>query len=183
MAPEARASSMSISSTLGGDRFQGLPGGQALDLGDLLGLQGGEVGEVEAQPVLVHHAARLLHVGAQHLAQGRVQQVGGRVVGPDPAAADGMDQGVDRRVFQEEARHRDLVQVAPLGRGRAIQHLRMPALEAELARVAHLAAGLGVEGGAIQQDVALAGELLDPVVGRIEEGHHMGLALQMVRSP
>ncbi|MBP1773967.1 MAG: hypothetical protein H6P99_3130 [Holophagaceae bacterium] len=159
---------------------QGLARGQALDLGDLSRLQGREVGEVEPEAVLVHHAARLLYVGAEHLAQGGVEQVGGRVVGPHAAAADGVDQGVDRGVLHQRAGHLDLVEMPLLGRRGAVQHFRVAALETQLARVTHLAAGLGVEGRAVQQHVAFAAELLDALVLRIEERHHVSLALEVV---
>jgi hypothetical protein len=51
-----------------------------LDQAELLGRDGLEVGEVEAQAIRCHQRALLLHVGAQHFAQGGVQQVGGGVV-------------------------------------------------------------------------------------------------------
>ena len=58
-------------------------------------------------------------------------------------------------VLDQGALHRHLVQVASLGGGGAVHHLGVAALEAELTGVAHLAAGEGVEGRAIQQHVPL----------------------------
>ena len=165
---------------LGVHGFQSLAGHEPFDLRDLFRLEGGEVGEVEAQAGGVHHAAGLFHVSAEHLAQGRMQQVGGRVVGPHPAAADGVDQGVHGHVLHQGALHADLVEMAPLGRGDAVEDLRVAALEAQLARVSHLPAGLGVEGGAVQQSVAFATELFHPAVVGVEESHHVPLAFQVL---
>ena len=47
-----------------------------VDPAQLLRRHGGEVGEVEAQPVGLHQGAGLLDVVAQHGAQSLVQQVG-----------------------------------------------------------------------------------------------------------
>ena len=55
---------------------------QALDFFDLGAVHGGVVREIEAQAAGLHHAARLLDVRAQHLAQRGVQQVRGGVVAP-----------------------------------------------------------------------------------------------------
>ena len=50
-----------------------------------------EMGEVEAQPLRRHHRTRLLHVGAEHVAQRHVQQVRGGVVATDRVAAGTVD--------------------------------------------------------------------------------------------
>ncbi len=55
---------------------------QALDFFDFGAIHGGVVGEIEAQPAGFHHAAGLLDVRAEHLAQRSVQQVRGGVVAP-----------------------------------------------------------------------------------------------------
>lgn len=41
------------------------------------------MGKVEPAAVFVHHGARLLHMGAQHLAQGSLQQMAGGMVAHD----------------------------------------------------------------------------------------------------
>jgi hypothetical protein len=53
------------------------------------------VREVEAQPVGRDQRALLRDVGAEHLAQRLVQQMGGRVVGADRRAARVIDHQVD----------------------------------------------------------------------------------------
>ncbi len=72
---------------------------EPFDLRELLGLDGREVGEVEAQALIVHDAARLLHMGAQHFAEGRVEQVRGRVVSADARAALGVHGRVNGHAF------------------------------------------------------------------------------------
>ena len=52
----------------------------AFDLGEFLRRHRLKVREVEAQAVGRDQRAFLLHVGAEHIAQGGVQQVGGAVV-------------------------------------------------------------------------------------------------------
>ena len=61
--------------------------GDLLDLRELAVADGLGMGEIEAQPVGGDQRALLGHMIAQHLAQGLVQQMGGRMVGADGAAA------------------------------------------------------------------------------------------------
>ena len=70
--------------------------GQVLDGSDLLGADRLEVAEVEPQPVGRHQRALLLHMGAEHLAQRPVQDVGAGVVAADGVAAVAVDAGVGR---------------------------------------------------------------------------------------
>ena len=59
----------------------------------------------------------------------------------------------------------------------------MPPSNRELTAVAHLPAGLGVEGGAVQHHVALARKLLDPAAVQVEQGHDVALDSPGGRSP
>ena len=68
---------------------------QALDLGELLRLDGLVVGEVEAQPVRRDERALLRDVGAEHAAQRGVQEVRGGVVEHGGGARGGVDLGGD----------------------------------------------------------------------------------------
>ena len=70
-----------------------LAGHQVLDLGQLGRRDRLVVGEVEAQPVGRHQRALLADVGAEHRAQGPVQQVGAGVVAADGVAALDVDAG------------------------------------------------------------------------------------------
>lgn len=63
----------------------------ALDLGQFGLRHRLEVREVEAQAIRRHQRALLLDMRAQHLAQGRMQQVGGRVVEDGTGATRGID--------------------------------------------------------------------------------------------
>ena len=122
---------------------------------DLLGRDRLVVAEVEAQPVGRHERALLLHVVAEHLAQRPVQEVGGGVVAADGVAArrrrsrrstswPGVDLALDdaRHVAVQAGQRRTAVSStsarAGVGRDRA--------------GVADLAAGLGVERRAVEDD-------------------------------
>ena len=116
-----------------------------------------EVREVEAQPVRRHERPGLLHVRAQHLSQGGVHQVGGRVV-----AARGIAQTlVDVRrhgvaLVEDVGDHRHLV---PAGQSGAEPHDTLHAcddgagLVAKVAGVGDLSARLQVERRAVEQHV------------------------------
>ena len=68
--------------------------------------------EVEADAVAVDHLALLADVRAQHMAQGGVQQVGGRVVGADGIAPGHVDLQVHRIAhFHRSAGDRAVVRV------------------------------------------------------------------------
>ncbi len=82
MAPVAMAWSSGMTSVSTAGVAQNLLVDEPLHFLDLGAVHGGVVGEVEAQPRRLHHAARLLDVRAQHLAQRGVQQVRGGVVAP-----------------------------------------------------------------------------------------------------
>ena len=146
-------------------------------LGELLGGEGGEVGEVKAQLVGLHQGAGLVHVVAQHLPQHRVQQVGGGVGAHDGLAAghvDGGGHGVAQ--LEHAAGHLAVVHILA-----ALVLLHVGDLEhaavggGEHALVAHLAAHLGVEGGLVQHHNALyAGHQLLGLLVLHHQGHHAG---------
>ncbi len=102
-----------------------------------------EVGEVEAQRLGVDIGALLLHVAAQHLAQGIVEDVGGCVVASSGTAGldvDGGMQGLGH--VGGQALHDVHWQVVfTLG----VDHLDLLVAASEHTRVAHLAAHLGIE--------------------------------------
>ena len=68
----------------------------SLHLADFLGGHLLEVGEVEAEHVVAHIGAFLLHMSAKHLAKSLVEKVGGRVVAADSLACLLIDKGVNR---------------------------------------------------------------------------------------
>ena len=116
----------------------------------------GAVAEVEADAVGVDHLALLGHVRAQHVAQGRVQQVGRGVVGAGAGAPLGVDEQVDVVARGQPARaDPDPVHVQVAGVLVGVEHLARAAGPLRLAHVAGLAAALGVEGGAVEQDLDL----------------------------
>ncbi|MNJ37241.1 hypothetical protein D3C77_320520 [compost metagenome] len=77
-----------------------------LDAGDLLVRQRGVVAEVEAHALGVDHLTLLGDVGAEHVLDGGVEQVGGRVVGAGGRARALLDRGGhDRARGQRPLRH------------------------------------------------------------------------------
>ena len=143
-----------------------------VDLLHLLRGDGGEVGEVKAQPVRLHQRAGLMAVVAQHGDQGALQQMGGGVGAADGLAALGVDGGL------HGVAHLDLAVGHLAGvQGAVVQVLAALVLDhvidledglalADHAVVGDLAAHLGVEGGLVQHQDALiaagdgAGDLL-----------------------
>src|SRR5690606_19688861 len=127
--------------------------GQVLDLPDLFGGQRLVVAEVEPQPVGRDQRALLLDVLAQHLAQGPVEDVGAGVVAPDGVAPLAVDAGVGLLADLDRALphpHDVLVQAGQRVDG--VDHLGHAGGRDDDAGVAHLAAGLGVEGRAVEVD-------------------------------
>ncbi len=133
------------------------------------------MGEIEADAFAIDHLALLGDMGAQHIAQGRVQKVGGGVVGAGALAAQGVDLELHALAPGQPAladlHHMD-AEVAG-----ALVHVDHPAAAArpvDLTLVAGLAAALGIEGSAIGQHLdGLAG------LGRIDlfavqhQGQHL----------
>ena len=122
---------------------------QALDGRQLLRAHRLEVGEVEAQPLGVHQRAFLLDMIAQHLAQGRMHQVGRGVIERRGAAPIGVDPRLEVIADAQLARLHpaDMPEDIPaqlLG----IEHLKRDPSAREPAAIPDLAAGLGVERGA-----------------------------------
>jgi hypothetical protein len=74
---------------------QDLLADQSLDLLDLGFVEGGVVGEVEAQARRLDDAAGLLDVRAEHLAQRGVEQVGGGVIALGREARGVLDVGAE----------------------------------------------------------------------------------------
>ncbi len=122
-----------------------------LDLADLLGAHRRGVGEVEAGLVGIDQRALLLHVGAEHLAQRLVHQVGDRVVARGGGARGDVHPGGDALPHRELAGAHHAV----VAEHRGLDLLRVLHAEdaggaAQLAAVADLAAGLGVERGVVE---------------------------------
>ncbi len=118
-----------------------------------------EVREVEAQPLVGVERAGLADVGAEHLAKRPMKEVRRGMVALDGPAADEVDGELGRGARGREGRPRgDPVQVAArLVLDRVEDREGLPA-DQGVARVAHLAAHLGVEGGLVEdEEHALSG--------------------------
>ena len=145
--------------------------------GELLSGEGGEVGEVEAEPVGLHQGAGLVDMVAQDLAQGGVQQVGGGVGTHDGLTAVGVHLSLDG-VSQLEHASGQLAGVHILA---ALVLLHVSDLEgyaahAQRAVVGGLAAHLGIEGGLVQHHDGLhAGHELLGLLVLHHQGHHLGV--------
>ncbi len=117
------------------------------------------MGEVEAQLVGSDPRSGLLDVQAQYLAQGGMQHVGGGVVAGDllaPGLVDLQPHAVAD--LQATLVQQCLVQDRPPRRLLGVVHREKDSTTLALTAVADLAAALGVEGGAVEdQDALLAG--------------------------
>ena len=106
----------------------------------------------------IHQRALLLHMIAQHLAQGGVHQVGGGMVERRGLAPLRVHPGIhpvaDLRALPSTTRPRWPNDVAALLAGYPRPRTRRPSAR-QPPGVAHLAAGLGVERGAVQHHHAL----------------------------
>lgn len=143
--------------------FLGLDLGVATDFGvddilqglQLFRLDRLEVAEVETQALAVHQRALLLYVVAQYLAQRGMQQVGRGVVERGGLAYRGVDLGLDRAADAQVAPgDHAMVQVRAASLG-GIAHVEAHASRLEVATVADLAAGLGVERRLVEDHDAL----------------------------
>jgi hypothetical protein len=129
---------------------------KALHSGELIRLQRLDVGEVEAQALRRHERAGLTGVRAKHPAQGGMKEVGARMIARRVAALLSVYLG-DHVVVDGDAPLDDAPAVedeAALGALR-IPHLEATGGAADLADVADLAAGLGVERRLEQHDLRL----------------------------
>ena len=120
-----------------------------LDVAQLVGAERLAVGEVEAQFVGADRRARLADVGAEPLAQRRVQEVRRGVVAHRRVARLAVDDGLDRDVVGAARRPLDLdhlVGADPVDVGDP----PLAARPAQHARVGDLAAALGVEGAVLE---------------------------------
>ena len=137
--------------------------------------------EVEAQAVGGNQRAGLVHMLAQHLLEGGVEQVGCGVVAADELAAAVVDAGGDNVAHVHAALGnladvRDDAALVMAGVG----HVKGKAVGQDAAGVCGLAAHLGVEGGAVEHDLGLVARLgsLD-LLALAHDGHDLG-AVELV---
>ena len=137
------------------------------------------MGEVEAQPFRIHQGTLLLHMVTQHLAQGRVQQMGSGMIehgGAPPRRVHLTVQGVAHAqlaLLQETDMDEHAALLLGIARGKA----RIGG--AEHALVAHLAARLGIEGRMVEDHHALVTgvqSIYRPAV--FEQGRHRTVVLE-----
>ena len=151
---------------------------RVLHLLQLLGRDGGEMGKVKAQEVRLHQRSGLMHMIAQHVAQGLLQQMGGAVGTADGGAAGLVVDGGDR-VAQLQVPGEELAVVHELAAlvFQDVVDLETGLADAQRAVVTHLAAHLGVENGLVQYDDGLGpgGDLL-PELAVGHDGQDLRLA-------
>ena len=112
------------------------------------------VAEVEAQVLGVHEGALLLHVLAQHLAQGPVEQVRSGVVAADGVAPGDVDRGGGFLTGRDSALGDDAAVTGEAGDGRGrIGTADGAGRRRDRAGVADLAAALGIERRAIEENL------------------------------
>ena len=129
-----------------------------LDFGELAGIDGGEVREIEAQVVGRDERAGLLYVRAEDIAQSGVHQVRGGVVAHVARAAVRVGHGghavAHVQIFLCHDAMRDqaadgVVRAAHFG------HFERAGIIVEAADIGDLAAGFGVDCGAVENDFGL----------------------------
>ena len=131
---------------------------EVLDGADLLRGHGLEVGEVETQGLRGDERAGLVHMVAQDLLEGSVEQMGRGVVAREQAAAVEVVAGKDGVTLGELADELALVDIqAALGNGVGDEELGVGSVDEAV--VAQLTAHLGVQRGAIEHDGGLGGVL------------------------
>ena len=153
-----------------------------IDLGQLLGGNGGVVGKVEAQVVRLHQRTGLMHVVAQDAAQSLLQQVRGRVGPHNGLPAIHIDGGADNVVYMDGPP----VQLAVVQVLAALVLLNIGHLEPALSQhddagIGHLAAHFGIEGSLVQhQNAGLAAGNGTGHLVSLADGQDLGLAVKAV---
>src|SRR5690606_20742179 len=118
-----------------------------LDVGDLFRAERLRVREIEPQPVFGDERALLRDVLAEPVPQGRVEQVGGRMVGANTVAALGVDGQTHGVAYRDRTRqHLAVMRVETAQRlGRIGDLDPQTVVGADRAGIAHLPATLAVE--------------------------------------
>ena len=116
------------------------------DCGDVVGRERAGLGEIEAQPIRRDERALLRHMPPKPMAERRVQQVGGGVVGADFDATRGVDREAHLVADADLASRGRVVDEELAERLGGIAHLCREAFAVDRPRVPLLAAALGVEG-------------------------------------
>ena len=120
-----------------------------------LGIDGGEVREIEAQVVGRDERAGLLHVRAENIAQRGVHQVRRGVVAHVARAARGVGDGGDAVAHVQVFFGHDAMRDQPADRIIRAAHFgdfERFRVVVEAAGVGHLAAGFGIDRGAVEDD-------------------------------
>ena len=182
MAPVARAWSSGMMLVSTWVLLQDLLVHEPLDFLDLGAVHGGVVGEVEAQAAGLDHAAGLLDVRAEHLAQRGVQQVRGGVVAPGGVAQRRGHFGAQHVAHADGREGGDAVhgQAGHAGEGGLDIGDLLAGIGVESAAVAHLAAGFGVERRLVEDQLGVdaCGNLFDDLL-LDQQADHAGTGLEL----
>src|ERR1700730_17392109 len=128
---------------------------EPFDLAQLRGRERLEMREIEAQPVGRHQRSFLLYVGAEYLAQRRVQQMRGAVIERRRLAPGAVHVSLEG-VADTNAALLDVTRVRMRGAALVrVSHYEAHIGTGELARIPHLTARLGVERRAVEHDLTL----------------------------
>ena len=153
-----------------------------LDLADLDIRHRRVVRKVKTGALRRHQAALLLHMAAQHFAQGFVHQVGGGVVAHGGGTQAQVHMRLHRIAHLEAARFDFAVVTKHIGTElERVGHMELAACAVQQALVAHLAARLGVKRGRVQHHHArLASFQLGHGSAIGVQGQHFGVGRQCV---
>ena len=159
---------------------------EALDFLDLGAVHGRVVREIEAQPRRFHHAARLFDVRAQHLAQGRVQQVRGGVIAPRGIAQRLGHFGRSTSPTRMGACATNAMHGQPGNAGEGGLHIRhfLSGRGIERAAISHLAAGLRVKRRLIENQLGVraGGDLVHQLLVH-QQADHAAKSIRARRTP
>ena len=160
-----------------------LPVHVTLDQGQFIRRDGLCMADIKAQTIRGHERALLGHMGAQAAAQGGVQQMGGRMVGPQLAAARIAHRHFHRIAHGQGAGgHRATMHMQIAHAFLRIGNLHRQAISAaHCARITLLAAGFSIERRLVDQDRYLrARRCLYSFLAVDDQGQNLALRLVLI---
>ncbi len=139
----------------------------------------GEVGKIKAQMFRIDPRAGLLHVLAQNLAQGGMQQMRAGMVAANRRTGFCIHHGIDIVAQLDGLAQVDLVRADALHRLHATQNIGddgVVVVGIEPAGIPHLAAGVGIKRGVVEHDLdALTGVRLGHADAIPDDGEHFAM--------
>ena len=154
---------------------------QCFHFRDLIGGHGFEMSEIETQPFGVHQRALLLHVIAQYFAQGRMQQMSGRVIQGSRLTLGHVYLGNHLITDLEYTLAQTAVMQMVTTFLGAVADIKLTTIPAQRTLITGLTTGLGVEGRVLQYHHAgFASRQLVDLLAVTVERDHLGAVLKTI---